>query len=167
MYLKIRRGRCVESLAGKIQLWQEPQWQPLSQGVPKNEHPFCRTVVNTALAGRWQIFEAMGQGLFDIERQSLIMDKNQMDIHRVINKLCVCTHREGQEHFSEAKEIKSAKQKLKMDLFSRASGYVMNASVCGLNPSVSWGVIHAWAKRLWNGPGSHFSSSDLCSEISS
>lgn len=61
----------------------------------------------------------------------------------------MCTDLQGRkEHFSEVKEIKSAKQKLKMDLFSRTPGYMMNASVRGLSPSVSRGVIHASAKRL-------------------
>lgn len=78
----------------------------------------------------------------------------------------MCTDLQGRkEHFSEVKEIKSSKQKLKMDLFSRAPDYLMNALVRGLSPSVSRGVIHASAKRLWKGPGSHLPSSDLCSEI--
>lgn len=33
-----------------------------------------------------RIFEGVGHGVFDVEQQSLIMDRNQIDIHRVINK---------------------------------------------------------------------------------
>lgn len=55
---------------------------------------------------------------------------------------------EEREHFSEAKEIKSAKQKLKTDLFSRAAGYVTNASVGGLDPAISQGIICVWPERV-------------------
>lgn len=33
-----------------------------------------------------RIFEGVGHGVFDVEQQSLIMDRNQIDIHRMINK---------------------------------------------------------------------------------
>lgn len=69
-----------------MQLWQELQWQPWAAGMPKKQQPFCKTVANTALMEWWQTFEVMWQGGFDIDRQSLIMDKNQIDIHRLINK---------------------------------------------------------------------------------
>lgn len=61
---------------------------------PKRGILFSGTVATTALAGQWQIFEVMGQGIFDIEQQSLIMDKNQIDIHRVINNVYALTQKD-------------------------------------------------------------------------
>lgn len=51
------------------------KWAPFLQG-------WCQHISH----GGTRIFEEMGRGIFDVEQQSLIMDKNQIDIHRVINK---------------------------------------------------------------------------------
>lgn len=60
--------------------------------------------------------------------------------------MCMHSHRRTRTFLSSERKKTPAKQKLKMNLFSRISGYVMNASVGGLDSSVSQGVTHILAK---------------------
>jgi len=78
-HLKTWRGRCGGAQWGSLAVVLGPRgaqkWAPFLQG-------WCQHISHAGT----RIFEEMGHGIFDVEQQSLIMDKNQIDIHRVINK---------------------------------------------------------------------------------
>lgn len=59
---------------------------PGSKWCPERGHHFLQGWCQHISHAGMRIFEGMGCGIFDVEQQSLIMDKNQIDIHRVINK---------------------------------------------------------------------------------